>query len=193
MHRGVASIAMTALALSASAIGCGSKSSGAKLAKPTASSTSTTRSSGSSNTTTFSIPKATFPVGEDPCKLPESEVSSTVGFAVHKVPPPNDRSCDYSEGTQDGARDVYILWNRGTETRAKADSVFSLGGRSPAEVTELTGFPGWAFTASQELHDTIDFGVALSGDHYFNVRINAQNRDETLPAKAKALAHKLVA
>jgi hypothetical protein len=191
MHRGLAVpfAAIVVVALAGSSAGCNKSSKSAKSARNASATTSTT---GSSQTTRFVIPKKTFPPGQDPCKLTEAEVSAAAGFTVHKATPPNDSSCLYKESDELGAPSVYILWNRGTETRAKSDSVFSLGGGKPATVTDVSGFRSWAFTAFQELHDTVDGCVSIEGDVYFSTRIEIRAPGSNdLPARSVALMHKL--
>lgn len=200
MHRGVATSVRAALAIVVCAFtgACGTNSSTPKsTAGPTVTTVTTAKSTRSTTLPTFTIPKATFPAGQDPCKLSDADVSTAAGFAVHRATPPNDRSCLYVASAAVGAPSVYILWNNGTpnsgtETRARSDSMMSLGGRTPASVTELTGFPGWAFTAFQELHDIVDGCAELTGGPYFCTRISIEAPGSgTLPDRSAALLHKL--
>lgn len=188
MHRRATFVSVFAVAVFALVASACNKSS---KTNATGATTTTAKSSGVS---TFTIPKTTFPPGQDPCKLSDADVSAAVGFTVHRTTPPNDMSCLYVASDEIGAPSVYILRRVGTEAAAKSDSVFSLGGAKPATVTDVSGFKGWAFTALQEHHDTVDGGVELDGGAYFSTRIRVESPGSPdLPNRSVALLHKLVA
>ncbi|MDQ1402748.1 MAG: hypothetical protein QOG03_1064 [Actinomycetota bacterium] len=180
MRRRISTIIVLAIVAAVTAGACGSKSSTAKQASL-------------SSTTTTGRATSTTAKQYVPCTLTEGEVSSAVGFAVHKVAPPNDQACDYRSAT-DGGGSVYVIINHfPDEQYAKNTMSFAAGGNNHPTITEVSGFPSWAFTIVPSNPGQGEVNVDLGDRQVLGISIRTESGTGNPAPAAVALAHKFVA
>ncbi len=159
----------------------------------TATSSSTTGQASASATSAASTPtakpRATL-TARDFCKLTGAEVSAILGFPVAQDPA---RPCEY-QGVNPAGNGVSALISTEGGDQANARFVATANMGAHGTITDLQGFPSWAFyTTSPEIQDSVEIEIDLGqGDLVGHLNVLVQFSDTDPTTAAIALAHKIV-